>query len=69
MVVVDVDVLRDRRGVLRILLLFHHLSRRAQFLAYQLVRRRDYEHVLRHQDTDAIERIQYCTVSPPLTTL
>lgn len=66
---VDVDVLRDRLGVLRILLLFHHLSRRAQFLAYQLVRRRDYEHVLRHQNRDAIERIQYCTVSSPPTAL
>ena len=48
MVVVDVDVLRDRLGVLYILLLFHYLSRRAQFLAYQLVRRRDHEHILRH---------------------
>ena len=64
-VVVDADVLRDRLGVLHILLLFHHLSRRAQFLAHQLVRRRHHEHVLRHQNRDAIERIQHCAVSPP----
>jgi hypothetical protein len=46
--VVNVDVQRDRLGVLHILLLFHHLSRRAQFLAYQFVRRRDHEYVLRY---------------------
>ena len=45
---VDVDVQRDGFGVLHILLLFHHLPHRAQFLAYQFVRGRDHEYVRRY---------------------
>ena len=43
-----VDVQRDRLRVLHILFLFHHLSHGAQFLAYQSIRRRDHEYVLRN---------------------
>lgn len=46
--VVAVDVQCDRRRVFHILLLFHHMSRRAQFLAYKLVRRCDHEYFLRY---------------------
>ena len=60
---VVVDVQRDRLRVLHILLLFHHLSHRAQFLAYQFIRRRDHKFVRRYQNGDAIERVQCRPVS------
>ena len=57
------DVLYDRRRILRILLLFYYLYRRAKFLAHQPLRRCYHQHIFGYQAGNTKKRVQHCSVS------